>query len=74
MAGNVWELVNDRYGDSYYGVSPGSNPRGPETGSDRAVRGGSWYYDPGNGRAAFRSGIIPTYSYYDIGFRCAHDD
>ena len=50
MAGNVWELINDWYGQDYYGVSPTDNPTGPVTGfimpdgkAYRGMRGGNWY-------------------------------
>lgn len=50
MQGNVWELVNDWYGQNYYSVSPYNNPAGPETGfimpdgkPYRGMRGGNWY-------------------------------
>ena len=43
MSGNVWEWVNDWYDGEYYGVSPGSNPTGPEDTGVRVVRGGSWF-------------------------------
>jgi hypothetical protein len=50
MQGNVWELLNDWYGQNYYSVSPYDNPKGPETGfmmpdgkPYRGMRGGNWY-------------------------------
>ena len=42
MAGNVWEWVADRYGESYYGSSPLRNPLGPESGEYCVLRGGTW--------------------------------
>jgi formylglycine-generating enzyme required for sulfatase activity len=44
MAGNVWELCWDYYGESYYSSSPSSDPRGPASvaGNHRVLRGGSW--------------------------------
>ncbi len=50
MQGNVWELINDWYGNNYYSVSPYDNPKGPDTGfimpdgkPYRGMRGGNWY-------------------------------
>lgn len=50
MQGNVWEFVNDWYGQNYYASSPFDNPKGPDTGfimpdgkPYRGMRGGNWY-------------------------------
>ncbi|MCF7912112.1 MAG: formylglycine-generating enzyme family protein [Candidatus Cloacimonetes bacterium] len=43
MSGNVWEWCWDWYSADYYQESPVPDPRGPETGSFRLVRGGCWY-------------------------------
>jgi len=42
MAGNVSEWCWDWRVYNYYTTSPGTDPRGPESGTDRVVRGGSW--------------------------------
>lgn len=41
MSGNVGEWVEDWYGKSYYSKSSVSNPKGPPSGANRAVRGGA---------------------------------
>jgi hypothetical protein len=50
MQGNVWELINDWYGQNYYSISPYDNPTGPSSGfimpdgkPYRGMRGGNWY-------------------------------
>jgi formylglycine-generating enzyme required for sulfatase activity len=71
MAGNVWEWVADRYGETYYQNSPSSNPLGPDAGPWRVLRGGSWYNVDFIVRSAFRYWLGPTITDISIGFRCA---
>jgi sulfatase modifying factor 1 len=42
MLGNVAEWCNDYYGPRYYRTSPRENPRGPDAGEKRVLRGGAW--------------------------------
>ena len=44
MSGNVWEWCSDRYDSDYYKNSPKNNPKGPNSGAARVLRGGSWHY------------------------------
>ena len=39
MAGNVYEWVNDWHDEDYYQNSPRENPRGPESGKKKVMRG-----------------------------------
>jgi len=71
MAGNVWEWVNDWYSDTYYSSSPASNPTGPTTGDSRVLRGGVWFSNGYNLRAAIRNYNEPTRPVHYLGFRCA---
>lgn len=79
MIGNLWEWVNDRYGETYYETSPTNNPAGPETGDDRVLRGGGWRVSSSCSgdslRASVRAGWPPTAIYSDavLGFRCVID-
>jgi len=73
MCENVHEWCSDWYGADYYSVSPARNPRGPETGSRRVSRGGSWRHQIKISRCAARSSIPPAFHYTDYGFRIARD-
>jgi sulfatase modifying factor 1 len=72
MAGNVWEWCADWYDGNYYVNSPKSNPEGPDSGSYKVLRGGSWFStDYYLLRTAYRYGYrSPTNYYGDVGFRC----
>jgi len=74
MEGNVSEWVSDWYSDTYYAASPSSNPTGPNTGSDRVIRGSSWGDDSNDYvRASYRWYYDPTQRLNTLGFRCAMD-
>ncbi|MFZ6028630.1 MAG: formylglycine-generating enzyme family protein [Chloroflexota bacterium] len=70
MAGNDLEWVADWFQADYYATSPAENPAGPESGTKRVVRGGSWYNDASTMRAAARSSLNPAEGYDTVGFRC----
>jgi formylglycine-generating enzyme len=73
MCANVHEWCSDWYGADYYATSPERNPRGPETGTRRSSRGGSWRHHIKMSRCSARSSIPPEFHYADYGFRVACD-
>ncbi|HOW50707.1 MAG TPA: SUMF1/EgtB/PvdO family nonheme iron enzyme [bacterium] len=74
MAGNVWEWVNDWFGGDY-STSPFNDPQGPETGTTKILRGGS-FSERSNYRAStyIRLSYPPDTAiiYSHFGFRCAY--
>jgi formylglycine-generating enzyme required for sulfatase activity len=69
MSGNVWEWVNDLYGN--YSSSNQTDPQGPLSGDNRVGRGGCWRYGAEDCRVSSRNGITPTNRNVRLGFRLA---
>jgi formylglycine-generating enzyme required for sulfatase activity len=67
MHGNVWEWCSDRFGP--YPDEEVVDPRGPEAGPGRVVRGGSWYFSPRIARSACRFPYSPEVSTESHGCR-----
>ena len=72
MYGNVWEWCQDLYGD--YPKGKIINPKGPDSGSYRVFRGGSWGHSAVSCRSANRSNWEPDYRYSLLGFRLVMED
>jgi sulfatase modifying factor 1 len=74
--GNVWEWCADWFDARYYRRSPANTPTGPDSGTARVMRGGSylchdsycWRY-----RVDSRSSNTPDSSAGNVGFRVAAD-
>ncbi|WLE98462.1 MAG: SUMF1/EgtB/PvdO family nonheme iron enzyme [Candidatus Electrothrix communis] len=73
MSGNVWEWCRDWFSDKYYeechkrGVM--ENPQGPDKGTDRVLRGGSWIFHPVVCRSVDRYRTGPEIRRGFVGFR-----
>ncbi len=67
MSGNVLEWCQDWYGD-YADISQ-TNPIGPEDGSYRVLRGGSWDSNARCCRVSYRNNSIPDDRYPSVGLR-----
>jgi formylglycine-generating enzyme required for sulfatase activity len=74
MAGNVWEWCQDWYDEKEYERCQGAgvvDPTGPDSGTARAVRGGSWLNNRNHARCAYRYRNEPDYFNLNLGFRVA---
>ncbi len=73
MQGNVVEWVSDYYAADYYASSPSANPRGPESGRFRVIRGGGWHSGPYCNRVYYRNALPANWVDFNVGFRCVQD-
>jgi formylglycine-generating enzyme required for sulfatase activity len=71
MHGNVWEWIEDWYGESYYSHSPTIDPPGERSGEYKVIRSGSSLDSPNLCRSASRQHFLPDNSIEYIGFRLA---
>ena len=70
---NVHEWCSDWFDEGYYAISPERDPQGPEGGTRRSSRGGSWRHHVKASRCAARSSIPPRFQYADYGFRVVRE-
>jgi formylglycine-generating enzyme required for sulfatase activity len=67
--GNVWEWCEDWFGPYPADGAPRVDPRGPDQGSARVLRGGSWNNRAAVCRSACRVRFDPALASVDVGFR-----
>jgi formylglycine-generating enzyme required for sulfatase activity len=75
MAGSMWEWTADWYSETYYQESPPLDPKGPETGFARVLRGGAWPFNnhADRIRSTNRSSLTPQFISSAVGFRCVYE-
>lgn len=74
MAGGIMEWCQDWYARGYYAASPRKDPKGPEKGAYRVLRGGSFFVEPFDLRSTARSAAWPSFQGYRmVGFRAVRE-
>jgi len=74
--GNVWELCHDWFAPDAYVTQPGTDPKGPSTGQQRVMRGGSYLCHASycrRYRVDARSSTTPDSASGNVGFRTVRD-
>ena len=70
MTGSLWEFCQDWFDEKFYETGPNRNPKGPDSGRLRVIRGGSWLNPSSCTRTSFRQGTDPNWRNVLHGFRC----
>lgn len=73
LHGNVWEWTADWHDERYYERSPVDDPPGPEDGSVKVRRGGSWHTWPLYARCSYRNWNSTGTRYVLVGIRLVMD-
>ncbi|CAM3746258.1 formylglycine-generating enzyme family protein [Parendozoicomonas haliclonae] len=74
MAGNLFQWTSDWYSESYFGNSPYKNPKGPDYGEKKVLRGSGWTARyPDEIAMTVRFDYAPDGQGYVVGARCAND-
>jgi hypothetical protein len=68
LGGNVSEWVADWFGP--YGTEAQTDPTGPQSGSEKMVKGCSWFFNPAYCRGAARPAVDTETRFDYLGFRC----
>jgi formylglycine-generating enzyme len=71
--GNLWEWCDDYYSPDYYKKRNPKNPKGPEKGDYRVIRGGSWTNKMEMMKISNRNALLPSSNKINIGFRIVFD-
>ena len=73
MSGNTWEWQSDWFSTSFHINGPKNNPSGPNTGTAKTIKGGSYLCHDSycnRYRIAARTSNTPDSSTGNLGFRC----
>ena len=73
LSGNIWEWCSDWFDPRYYEGGPTLDPRGPDHGERRVLKGGNFYCIREELRISERHHKRPTDEAVYSGFRCAAD-
>ena len=74
MTGNTWEWCVDWFSREFDARERRTNPKGPQTGTHKVARGGSYLCHASycrRYRVSARTALAPDFSSSDVGFRCA---
>ena len=71
MLGNVAEWTSDWYAEDYYDNAPVNDPQGPDTGTEKVVRGTAYGMNINEQHLVKRTGMDPESYSSSVGFRCA---